>query len=360
MKIVLANNQPMQIVHYPDWRSGNDYQKLLAKAQKEADVQVEFASYKGGVLPLFINGRKASILHLHWVQSAMSTDVNWSFRFITRYLLFYIDVLLVVFSRTRLVWTVHNIEEHSIKHRFLEPIARKWLARFCSALIVHGNSIREICSASLNVPLNKISVIPHGSYTKEIVNRENAISRRRDWISSEGFFWLNFGAVKPYKGIGWALPYWLQHSESTERLLIAGKVSDPYVKRNASISTKIKVIDRFIEDWELYDMLSFCDAILLPFLKVSTSGSLIHAISAGKPIVAPRIGSVVDYLGSTYPFLFSAGDADSLQTALESARNADPMAVLELHHSLLEPLHWEKQGTKYLSLYRNLHSHEGV
>lgn len=353
----------MRIVHYPDWRSANPYQEHLAQALVMAGARVDFSNYKGGWFPLFRCARRASVLHLHWAQPAMATDAPWSLKFLLRHLLFYLDVLMVKAAKTRLVWTVHNLEEHNIRHRILEPVARRWLALCCDALIVHGPSLQEACMKTLHVPAAKVHAILHGAYQHSVVSKEAEMSARQQlgW-TGDAFRFLHFGAVKPYKGMGWALPHWLHWAGPDDVLVVAGKLEDPVFEQAAKTADakKLQLMDGFVEEALLQRLLAACDAVLLPFERISTSGSLILAMSAGKPIIAPRLGSIVDYLGSDYPFLFDAKDRESFLRALHAARNADQELVRMHHQALLKPLNWEKLGLAYMSLYQNLHPNEGV
>jgi hypothetical protein len=54
----------------PDWREQNPYLDLLASGLERHNVDVRFADFDTGVLPLFrvfLRYRKVDVLHLHWV-----------------------------------------------------------------------------------------------------------------------------------------------------------------------------------------------------------------------------------------------------------------------------------------------------
>ena len=62
----------MKVLHAPDYRAGNPYQRLLADAvEARTDIRVDFLSGYPRLLPLARGVRRhgADVLHLHWPEA---------------------------------------------------------------------------------------------------------------------------------------------------------------------------------------------------------------------------------------------------------------------------------------------------
>src|SRR6202034_3199799 len=84
----------------------------------------------------------------------------------------------------------------------------------------------------------------------------------------------------------------------------------------------VKIIDRYITDAELKDLLSGSDAVVLPYRRSSASGPLHVAMSWGLPVIVTAVGGLTEvaerYEGAT---VIPPDDAAALAGAILNMRS---------------------------------------
>ena len=76
--------------------------------------------------------------------------------------------------------------------------------------------------------------------------------------------------------------------------MIAGQCPSAETARRieeAATRAPIEFHDRHIADEEVFTYFRACDVVCLPFKKITTSGSVVLALSFGKPVITPRTGA---------------------------------------------------------------------
>jgi beta-1,4-mannosyltransferase len=294
------------VVFMPDWRAGNPYQSLLADSLVAQGVRVGFHPMPKGLfalnrLPALV--RRHKTLHLHWVNELIAHLVwpqhPW-LRCIKRWLLG-LDVWLVRARGTRVVWTVHNLVSHESQNPEAELAARRTLARCCSHLVVHSASaVRELQTAwSLDLS-QKASVIPHGNYDgcyPEAGIESNAL-RERLGLPPDALCILFFGAVRRYKDVLALAQALGQVQRQDVRLVIAGKPHEPALKAElesaAAKDPRILLALEFILDEDVASYFSLAHAVVVPFERTLTSGSVVLAMTLGKATLLSKEAKVLD------------------------------------------------------------------
>ena len=347
----------MLIRHYPDWRNANPYQALLDQALRENGIKVAFSAYHGFFLQMFRNARGSDVLHLHWVQDLMATEVRWSARFVIRYILFWIDLFMIRISGRRLVWTLHNTYSHNCRHRILERFAKRKLAKACDALVLHSASQALQVSQFLGVPGERFTIIPHGRFDTAYGELSDPQESRKVLnIREEEKVGLHFGTIKPYKGVAKLLEVWGEAEHGMDKLFLVGRIQDKAVKGKIATGkfSGVAIEDRFVDNEELLRYLAACDVVVLPFRDVLTSGSLVLAMSYSLPIITPRTPFSQDYLGQAYPGLYDPKSADGLSTALQEFSRQSPQQKNNFVTQADNSMEWEQIGQKTAEVYRSI------
>ena len=140
-------------------------------------------------------------------------------------------------------------------------------------------------------------VIPHGHYRRAYgVALPSEEARRRLDLTGDTRVALFFGDLRPYKGLETLLTAWQKLSPRGAVLLIVGQPHDveytAKLRQMAEGLPGVRIVDRFIPPDEVPLYFSAADAVVLPFRAVQTSGSVILAMSYGRPVIAPRLGDV--------------------------------------------------------------------
>jgi glycosyltransferase involved in cell wall biosynthesis len=343
----------------PDYRAGNPYQTLLAESLGP-DTDVLFPRGYRRVLPLLRALRDDAfgidVLHLHWLSPYLRGKS--AVAYCTYCVKFLIDLALVRISGVAVVWTIHNQLSHEARFPRIELWLRAVVARVANCCIAHSEAAKIDLVQQLALAPDKIHVIPHGHY-KSVYGEPTDPRQARATLGlpSDARIFLYFGIVRPYKGIEDLLIAWRSHeglSQNTH-LVIAGLPFDSeYAARLAGIASQCKHVSThfsWIADERVHLYFSAADAVVLPFQRSLTSGSLLLALSFGKPVIAPNIASIAEALGNEAGLLYDAAKGGSLLRALQSPTCAllEELAVKSLARK--KELEWPQLGRLTTEVY---------
>ncbi len=228
------------------------------------------------------------------------------------------------------------------------------------ALVVHTERARSRLTAQ-GVPVAKIVKIMHGLLHEagsgfESLPDVEAISGRVVDI-------LLFGKVKPYKGadvLVRAVALLSREERSRCRVRVVGM---PYMDTSSlsALATSLGVADciqfdfRFVADSEIASVFAPASVLVFPYRSIDTSGVLMTAISAGRPVIATNIGTFAEILSDGHDaLLVPPDDPQALAQALH--RVIDDVA---LRHHLVAGIRrirgaiptWQEIGRSTRELY---------
>ena len=115
-------------------------------------------------------------------------------------------------------------------------------------------------------------------YEQDLPATSRSTLRERFGVQPDETALLFFGLIRPYKGLDVLLRalHGIDLHKSKIRLFIAGEFytkRDPYDELlEASGSERITLIDRFVRDDEAAELMTLCDAMVLPYRSASQSG----------------------------------------------------------------------------------------
>lgn len=260
----------------------------------------------------------------------------------------------------KLIWTIHEILPH--EKQFVNDLAvRRILSKFCDAKIIHSkNTIEELEKSDLNI--RNIYIIPHGNYIgvyKDNITKNDA--RRHLKFNQKDFVFLFFGRIEPYKGIEELLKIFkkLAKKEKNIKLLIAGKCDNKNLKEILNNYKKehkedVGIYTDFIENDKVQYYFNCADIAVYPFKKITTSSSVILALSFGKPVICPRIGDLKELrdLG----FFYKPKDKDGLFKCMEKAIvNKEMLEKMSKKASkYAKSLSWDEVANKTYGVYKKV------
>ena len=273
----------MKILVLP--RDDNPYQELLYGQLRRRGVRVRYVGRLTPshtlnllLLPFELAACRlagARLVHLHWV---FAFSLPFGPRATQRW--FGVVLRVIALLRLRLVWTAHNVLPHTPV--FADDVAaRRALTKSTDLVIVHTSAALQQLSR-LGARPRRTAVIPHGPYPAPELPVPDARGR-----------FLFLGRIAEYKGvedllIAFAgLPAGVQAS-----LTIAGTCPDPDLvarlrKLAAAASAPVTLRLEHVPDDELAPLFADADAVVLPFRRITTSGSAILALSHGRPLIVP-------------------------------------------------------------------------
>ena len=165
----------------------------------------------------------------------------------------------------------------------------------------------------------RATTILHGHYRDRFATPD--VQQQRGRI-------LQFGLIRPYKGIEQLLAAFALLNEQDLTLRIVGKpvagALDSAIKRAAAADQRISHDLRFVEDNELAEEVAAAELVVLPYLEMHNSGALLVALSLDRPVLVPRSPAnqaLSDEVGPGWVIMFDGElQAAQLRAAVSDAR----------------------------------------
>lgn len=356
----------LNVLMMPDYRADNPYQSLLAEGLRSPSINIDFPRGYRRIFPLWraTQEHHINVLHLHWLTPYIKGD-RWLTRFVYSLKLL-IDLWLIRLRGSKIIWTIHNYLAHDCQFPKLELWLRKRLVNVVDEMIVHNYSTVVYLQQSWNIDRSKLTVIPHGHY-RSIYSPaiEHAEARKKLNLPLNDYIYLNLGMIRPYKGIENLLQVWQENQAvfQSHTLLIVGQTLDiAYEKRISELTAQTttqtnKVIFQpgFIPQAQMHLYFSAANVVVLPFTNILTSGSLILAMSYGKPIIAPRQGGIQETLKIVDDLLYDPSDREGLFKALKTSTQMDLATLDKLSdkvNSACDRLSWDAIAQQTAEMYQ--------
>jgi glycosyltransferase involved in cell wall biosynthesis len=250
-----------------------------------------------------------------------------------------------------IVLTVHDPTPHSghdaaVARMFAAGLRR--LREVASAFHVHGPT----CAAHLRDRVGSERQILSTAHGVILCDGSAALG------SSVGSF-LFFGRMEAYKGIDTLLAAIDRLRDKTHlRFVFAGR--GPELDRlRAEVAAKpsIELMDRFLSPREAIDQFQRACAVLVPYRDATQSGVVSAAVGNGRPVIATRVGGLVDAVeDGVSGLLIPPDDPQALAAAIEAL--ADPATAERLaagaRAAARSRFAWSTIGADLLDLYRDL------
>jgi glycosyltransferase involved in cell wall biosynthesis len=318
----------VRIAAFP--RDTNPYQELLYSELRACGDVVRYVgeltpshSLNLLMLPLELVALRLAgyrIFHLHWTFGFRFTAPIGA-RASRRW--FALLLRVIVGLGYQLAWTAHNVLPH-------EPVfdddraARRALVARCALVIAHEPTAIEGLRRIGAPPSNSV-VIPHGLFELagdgEISPPRSAVPRSLAFV----------GKVARYKGVE-DLVCAAAGLESVVHVTIAGACEDELLERELreaaqGLDDVVSLRLVFQTEVQLARILDEADAIVLPFREITTSGSVLLSLAAGRAAVVPDLPALRS-LPDSVVFRYSPGVA-GLRAALREVAEAPPELLRE-------------------------------
>jgi len=230
------------------------------------------------------------------------------------------NVLLARLVGLRVVITAHDVE--AFKEGLSTPLFVRWTYRMASRVIAHSQVARHELIQKLDIPDERLDLIPHGNYVDKV---PAAISRQaaRDHfgLTPDKLVLLFFGQIKDVKGLDVLLHGFALARKSDERLhlLIAGRVwkTDfaPYaalIDRHG-LAAHCTLHIGYIPDAEVAHYYLSADLVVLPYRRIYQSGVALEAMSHGRPVLVSDIAGLLEAVDDERTgFVFRSQDPEHL------------------------------------------------
>lgn len=226
-------------------------------------------------------------------------------------------------SRRRIpcIHTVHDLDPHAgVRFSRLIRLWNRLILRSASHILVHGRVYRDRLLA-MGLPEQRVTFTPllHLFLSQSAFAELNLDALE---YQSWGLF---FGRLERYKGITDLLTAatMLSKDEQTKCLVLAGPGSPDGVDLG-TLSPRVEVRNRLIQDAEAVDLFQRCGVLVLPYRDATQSALVAAACFFAKPVIVTRTGALPEYVqaGET-GWIVPPGDPTALAACLDTAL-ADP------------------------------------
>lgn len=298
-----TKDRVIAIASFPNPFPGNPYLDLLYGHLAAQGIRNVPSGYLGQEW-LRAHRSDVDVLHFHWVSGYFERQGRVS---LSHLLVFLAKLQLARLLGFQLVWTMHNLFPHDHPRGF-----KTWLARF---LFLQSMDAIFVTFPSAVTDLRRlfsrrrgVYVIPHGNY-RPIYPKvpKSGEARRQLGLDLNGFLFLLFGGIRPYKGAEAAIAAMQHCGLPGASLVVLGQCLDrDYELRLQDLARgdpRVRLIlgRDDVPDAQVCLWMSAVDCLVAPYEHVYTSGTLYLAATFGKPVIAPSVGV---FAGLHEPFLF--------------------------------------------------------
>jgi len=175
---------------------------------------------------------------------------------------------------------------------------------------------------------------------------------------------LFFGSVKEYRGVPELISAFERVARPGIRLVIRGATKDATLARSigraAARCEQIDFEDGFVPEEQVASWMAAADIIVAPYRRILTSGSVSLAMASARPCLAPRIGTIPEYLNEDCGFLYDPDGPAGTEAALEKAMVVaiDSRATLrergDRARSRVLAFRWKDAAREHAAFYRLL------
>lgn len=355
----MSNSYPKLKVLTPKLYSSNNYYlEQLWTAVEACGIEVSQLEWTQSSYAFYKEPKKGSVCHFHWVHELCSlgkvkNPETWKSLFSSS-----IKLCILKSKGYQVVWTVHNTLSHESPAPKLEQYFRWLLNYICDDVVVMSQHSQKEFNRIYG-RTNRVHIIPHGNYIgvypNQITRKE---ARQKLGITSEQKVILHFGRIMKYKGTSDLVASFNRLSDPKALLLIAGTCQDAKLlhelKNAASLNPKIFLMLDFVPDAEIQVYMNACDWVVLPFRKILNSGSVMLALSFGKPVIVRQNGSISEVVCNGEQG-FSYCDRSELLDVLNCSLTLSFLEWEKMCENALktaQEYNWSKIGLKLCNVYK--------
>nr|WP_321028656.1 glycosyltransferase [Bacteroides nordii] len=294
MKIIILSYGPSGMLHYAldlvnELSHGNDIYLFTT----EKYVEEQFLFSKCNVI--FISPNK--IQDIKMKIDIINPDIIHITAF--HYSLF---ALLFFLKKRKTVYTVHDAKSHPYssiwKNIKLKILINQYTQRFLYSHVSKVICLSAYVAGQVNM---KYGITAPVIYLK---NEKEKFKQDMNMNIDKKINVLCFGTLAAYKGqlfIEEFISYLETQQASDIKLVIAGKQNSEFVQKYSTLSF-VHLINKYVDDREIFSLFSTVNIVLLPYTEVSQSGILALALSFQKMCITPNLGSFNEY-ALAYPKL---------------------------------------------------------
>lgn len=320
------------------------------------------------------SSQQTTIVNLNWFESIGNCGRVKAVLLVIRQMF---RVIRLKHYNVKIIYTMHNMIAHDTKFPFLNKFMMDFMCRSSDRIAVLSELSMLILEKrySTNFVKRKVRLVSHPSYIGVYPTAVNKLSGIDDWTKPDCFKVIFSGFIKPYKNIELIIKVANKLKDLPIQFVIAGRpVSEDYSVKLRSLSDTPNIFFdfQFIPDSQIVSYYHWADISLIPLSITSSlnSGSAILAYSMGKTVIAPEIGTTLDF-PIEYQYLYRYKNDDEhleivRQTVLrafndwkDDRKSFDQKGLL-LKKYINDNFGYTQMKAKYSALYSELAKSGGI
>lgn len=207
--------------------------------------------------------------------------------------------IVLKIRRKKIIQVVHDPVAHPDSKSRLVNIVTHILSQHADRIILHSDYYREHYLSKYG----DTEVLPLLGY--EMSFRPKKLTKSL----------LIFGRMEPYKGLNNILDYSALGTFEGWEIIIAGK---GHIPEELNHLENITIMNRFITDNELTDLIGRSSFVFLPYDSATQSAVVLHSYSLSTPVICHGVGALGEYVDNTRGFIFEKNNAYQLSSYLKS------------------------------------------
>lgn len=267
------------------------------------------------------------VLHLHWLNVVLAKAGDLADA--RRKMDDFVDRIARLKDHgVKLIWTVHNVLPHDVKHEGAEVELRERIIALADVVHVMSTRTPEMVAPWFALPPDRTYQCDHPGY-QGVYPRwvSRAAARQELGLPPDALVWLLMGAIKPYKGLTElldAVDVVSREQPGRVALLVAGQPdrngeTNAFLDRAGAHPSVWLYPKKVIPD-DVQLMFHAADVAAVPYRRSLNSGALILGLTFGLPAVLPSASGGLPLVDDEAAVVYDQDDPDGLVVALRESR----------------------------------------
>jgi len=237
----------------------------------------------------------------------------------------------------KVVFTAHDGVLHTGERNFITQGLNNYRLKKADVVLFLTNYTRKHVEEELGI-FNNYQIVTH-----PII--ENHFVKIKDSFNTRNLLFL--GRIDKYKGVELLMESVVDIENSFDKLIIAGRslYDIDYINH-----PKIEVIDKYLSNKEIGELLSWADVLILPYTEATQSGVITLGIYAELPMICTSVGGFSEQLKDDECF-WSEPNIKSLQETITSA-----ILNVNKRNKIKEKLKLKKETNSWLVITAKIES----
>lgn len=249
--------------------------------------------------------------------------------------------------------TIHDVGVHEGNNSLFNKWWNKSNFKDAEKFIILSNKFKQDVIKK-GIKESNICVIPHAGfkYYENFKNNNDNIIEECDL--------LFFGRIDKYKGLNFfldAVEILISKFPNIKVSIVGSGDLSPYMDKILKFKNNIYILNRWIKDEEINQIIPYTKIVVLPYTHATQSGVIPLAYTFGKPVIATNTGGLEEQIvNNETGLLIKKNSLEDLVFSIQYLLN-NPSKIVEMGKKakifLEDNLTWESSATKLINFISN-------